>query len=441
VEREHRLLQQQLHRVEKMDAVGRLAGGVAHDFNNILAAILGFSSLLELDLEDRPEQRHMAQQILNAAERGKELVQSIMTFSRTERSERAVVEVGAICREAATMAALSIPGPAVFETEIEPGSLPVVGNATQINRAILNLCINARDALEGNRGTVRLEATRVRAQDAGITSSENPISAAQQPVVRIDPISETRTRAWIGSTDKTAEFYARVRITDNGSGISRGIMEKMFDPFFTTKDVGRGTGLGLASVLGIVKAHGGAIAVDSTFGKASVFDILLPLQAAPAKAAPSQPEASKEPAAALSNMHVLVVDDDPGAGNALSAILQKIGCEASYVSSGAEAVAVVTDEPDWFDLVITDLAMPEMSGLDLADRLREHHFARPIVLASARLQDASLDERARVGIEHTIAKPFTLSEVASVIWSIAGARATEKAEEEARAGTACAASA
>ncbi|WP_119299680.1 response regulator [Dongia deserti] len=435
-EREHSLLQQQLHRVEKMDAVGRLAGGVAHDFNNILAAILGFGSLLELDLEDRPEQRHMAQQILNAAERGKELVQSIMTFSRTEKSERAVVEVGAICREAATMAALSIPGPAVFETEIEPRSLPVVGNATQINRAILNLCINARDALEGNRGTVRLEVARVLAEDAGMIGSAPTLPAAQQAVVSIDPISETQTRAWVGGAGKVAEFYARIRVMDDGSGISRGIMEKMFDPFFTTKDVGRGTGLGLASVLGIVKAHGGAIAVDSTIGKGSIFDILLPLQAAPTETAQAQAAAGKESATVLSDMHVLLVDDDPGAGNALGAILQKVGCEVSYVASGAEALAVVVDEPDWFDLVVTDLAMPEMSGLDLASRLREHRFARPIVLASARLQDASLEERARAGIEYTIAKPFTLSEVAAVIWSIAGARATKKIEENARAGAA-----
>ena len=436
-ERERDQLQQQLHRVEKMDAVGRLAGGVAHDFNNILAAILGFSSLLELDLEDRPEQRGMAQQILAAAERGKELVQSIMTFSRTERSERSVMEVGAICREASIMAAPSMTGPAVFETEIAEGSLPIIGNATQLTQAILNLCINARDALEGNRGTVRLAVDRVPAKDICATM---PATTSSQPaMVRIEPVSATRTRAWIGGADRPCDFYARIRISDTGTGISRGIMEKMFDPFFTTKDVGRGTGLGLASVLGIVKAHGGAIAVDTTLGQGSTFDLLLPLHTAAAKVHGAPAPAGKEPATALSDMHVLLIDDDPGAGNALSAILQKIGCDVSYVGSGAEALEVVADEPDWFDIIITDLAMPGMSGLDLAGRLRALRFARPIVLASARLQDASFEDRARVGIECTIAKPFTLSEVAAVIWSVAGQRATKEVEAQAREEAAAAA--
>jgi CheY-like chemotaxis protein len=135
-------------------------------------------------------------------------------------------------------------------------------------------------------------------------------------------------------------------------------------------------------------------------------------------------------------MHVLVVDDDPGTGDALAAILRKIGCEVSYVGGGAEALEVVADEPDWFDIVITDLSMPEISGLDLAGRLRALNFTRPIVLASARLQDASFEDRARVGIECTIAKPFTLSEVAAVIWSIAGARATRKVDAQAHEGPA-----
>ena len=434
-ERERNQLQQQLHRVEKMDAVGRLAGGVAHDFNNILAAILGFSSLLELDLEDRPEQRSMAQQILTAAERGKELVQSIMTFSRTEKSERSVIEIGVISREAATLAAPSMAGPAVFETEIAEGGLPVIGNATQINQAILNLCINARDALEGNRGTVRLMVDRIPAKDACLAVPASP--TGQSGAARIEPLSATRTRAWIGGADRPCDFYARIRVSDTGSGISRGIMEKMFDPFFTTKDVGRGTGLGLASVLGIAKAHGGAIAVDSTVGQGSTFDLLLPLHAAGSKIQSAPKPAGKEPPA-LADMHILLVDDDPGAGNALSAILQKIGCDVSYVGSGAEALEVVADEPDWFDLIITDLAMPEMSGLDLAGKLRALQFARPIVLASARLQDASFEDRARVGIECTIAKPFTLSEVAAVIWSAVGARATRKVEAQGRAETATA---
>jgi CheY-like chemotaxis protein len=264
-------------------------------------------------------------------------------------------------------------------------------------------------------------------------------AAPQQTIVKIEPLSETRTRAWIGTLGRAPAFYARIRVSDDGTGVDRGIMEKMFDPFFTTKDVGRGTGLGLASVLGIVKSHDGAIVVDSTLGKGTIFDILLPLQEVQAQPVHAAPAMETGAGRSLADMHVLLVDDDPSAGNALEAILRKIGCEVSYCGSGAEALEVIADEPDWFDLVVTDLAMPTMSGLDLAAHLRDRKFARPIVLASARLQDASSEDRARVGIEFVIAKPFTLSEVAAVLWSIAGARGAEK--DKATGDAACAVSA
>ncbi len=420
-EHERALLQEQLHRVEKMDAVGRLAGGVAHDFNNILAAITGFGSLLQFDLEKQPEQRGMVDQIMIAANRGKELVQSIMAFSRAEKAERRTTDVVAACREAATMASMSIEGPAVFETSIEAGPFPVLANTTQITRAIVNLCINARDALEDRRGTVRLEVSRVDI-DGGRSDGlrGGKAGAAEDMVVRFEAVAPDHARGWIGTLSRIGP-HVRIRVSDQGSGIPLDVMQRIFDPFFTTKEVGRGTGLGLSSVLGIVSAHGGAIAIDSVVGKGTTFDLLLPIEVAAEDAAPAGPTNSLAAAGEERNFagtRVLVVDDDSAAGQALAGILERIGCEPSYCQSGAEALEVLADEPDMFDLVMTDLKMPQMSGLELAAKLRTREYLHPIVLVSGRPQDASAQERARLGIELVLTKPFTLREVAGIVWSV-----------------------
>lgn len=428
-ERERALLQEQLHRVEKMDAVGRLAGGVAHDFNNILAAITGFGSLLQMDLEKQPALRAMVDQIMTAAGRGKELVQSIMTFSRAEKAERRTTDVGAACREAATMAAVSIEGPAVFETEIDPNPMPVLANAMQITRAIVNLCINARDALINGKGTIRLEVSRVMI-DGGRASGLARGDKQGEPVVRFDADAPDHARGWIGTLDRVGP-HVRIRVTDQGSGIPLDVMKRIFDPFFTTKEVGRGTGLGLSSVLGIVSAHGGAIAIDSTLGKGTVFDLLLPMEVAadePARQTAMPGETRLADRASLAGTRVLVVDDDEEAGLALAAILEKITCEPSLCQSASEALDLLADEPDMFDLIITDLAMPQISGLELAATLRTRGLRRPIVLVSGRPQDAPAEERARLGIEFVLTKPFTLQEVAGIVWS-----AVNQPEKAARA--------
>lgn len=417
-ERERAEIQEQMHRVEKMDAVGRLAGGVAHDFNNILAAIAGFGALLQLDLENQPEQRAMVDQILIAAGRGKELVQSIMTFSRAEKAERRTTDVAAACREAATMAAMSIEGPAVLETQISSEPMPVLANATQITRAIVNLCINARDALQNNRGTIRLEVARVEidgGRSAGLRGAAADNPKAGESVVRFEEVAPDHARGWIGTLTRAGP-HVRIRVSDQGSGIPLTVMERIFDPFFTTKEVGRGTGLGLSSVLGIVSAHGGAIAIDSVVGKGTVFDLLLPIEASEEHAAEAGTAA--EQSGNIAGARVLVVDDDVAANAALVGILERIGCEPSSCGSGREALELLTDEPDLFDVVITDFNMPEMSGIELAAALRDQSYRKPIVLVTGRAQDAVPADRAKFGIDLVLAKPFSLRDVAGVIWSV-----------------------
>nr|WP_298682188.1 PAS domain-containing sensor histidine kinase [uncultured Dongia sp.] len=421
-EQQREALLQTLHHADKMSAIGRVAGGVAHDFNNILAAISGFASLLELDLGDNPKQRHMLRQIGTAANRGKELVHSIMTFSRAEQADRTVIDAGEICREAATIAGVAMSGRAHFEIDIDAGPLPVFGNVTQIDRAVVNLCLNARDALTNSRGSVRLEVRRVHIDGGRMSGMRGcmSMSPADAPLI-VEAAGPKRTKMLVGLLTYAPAEYLRIRVADDGCGMSEAVMRQMFEPFFTTKNIGEGTGLGLSSVLGIVSAHGGAIAVDSTLGKGTNFDILVPLQPALTELTSAELPLPA-PSASYAAMRVLLVDDDPQTRDALEAILEKVGCEASSCDNAREALAILHDEPDLFDLIITDYIMPEMNGMELAAELRHRGYARPIVLTSGRLQDVSAADREKRGIEVLLQKPFDLRSVGDMLRAVAQRR-------------------
>jgi signal transduction histidine kinase len=414
-EQQRAVLLESLHQADKMSSIGRIAGGVAHDFNNILAAISGFTALLEIDLGDSPKQRHMLQQIAAAATRGKDLVQSIMTFSRAEQAERHPIDAGDICREAATMVGVSISGPATFDIDIEEGPLPILGNLTQIDSAVVNLCINALDALDAGRGKVRLEVRRVHIDGGRLSGMKGNaiLSPAEAPVV-VEQAGANRTRMLVGLLGDAPSDHLRIRVVDDGSGMSEDVMRHMFEPFFTTKNVGQGTGLGLSSVLGIVSAHGGAIAVESTLGKGTVFDLLLPLLPAQEGTRTAAPAASSQQWP-YGGLQILLVDDDPQAREALDLTLQSLGCETAACDSGEEALALVHDEPGLFDLVISDYLMPNMNGIELAARLRDLGFHKPIIITSGRVQDISMTDRARLNIEGLLPKPYSLREVGELV--------------------------
>ncbi|WP_374370930.1 ATP-binding protein [Dongia sp.] len=415
-EQQREALLERLHHVDKMEAIGRLAGGVSHDFNNILAAVSGFGSLLEQDLADRPVQLRMVRQLLTAADRGKELVQSIMAYSRADNVERKLIDVGALCREAAAMAELVMPSGVSFNTTIDEGSLPIFGNAMQINRAVVNLCINARDALANKEGEVCLDVRHVfidGGRSQGMQGRPTP-SRLDAPRI-VETVKDGHSKLRIGVLGQTPGTHVRIRVTDTGCGIPESVMTKMFDPFFTTKDVGEGTGLGLSSVLGIVTAHGGVVSVDSKVDEGTTFDILLPLQAEAVTTVTGAPQRPSSEPSIPAGLKVLVVDDDPESRAAFLAILERLGCEPSECGSAEEALAVLGDEPDMFDLIISDYHMPIVNGLQLISQLRQRGFERPIVLTTGRLQDVPVIERVRLGLEHIIVKPFTLSDVAAVV--------------------------
>ena len=406
------------HQSDRMRSIGRIAGGVAHDFNNILAAISGFTALLEIDLGDRPKQLHMLRQIATAAKRGKDLVQSIMSFGRAEQAERLPIDAGDICREAATTVGASISGPAKFDVDIEEGPLPILGNLAQIDSAVVNLCINALDALTAGRGNVRLEVRRapIDGRLHADMKGNAILSPSEVPVV-VDQADTNRTRMLLGFMGEAPADCLRIRVVDDGCGMSEDVMRHIFEPFFTTKNVGQGTGLGLSSVLGIVSAHGGAIAVDSTLGKGTIFDLLLPLLPAQEATQTAAPAASSQQWP-YGGLHILLVDDDPLAREALDLTLQSLGCETAACDSGEEALALMHDEPELFDLVISDYLMPNMNGIELAARLCERGFRQPIVITSGRIKDIAMTDRARLNIEGLLPKPYSLREVSELVGRI-----------------------
>lgn len=405
-----------LHHIDKMEAVGRLAGGVAHDFNNILAAISGFGSLLEQDLADRPEQRQMVRKVMAAANRGKDLVQSIMTYSRADRVDFAVVDAAVVCREAAAMVNTMMAGKARFDVTIDPHDMLFSGNATQINRAVVNLCINSRDALGEKGDTILLDVRPVYVDGGRMKGMQNqPSTSAIDAPVLIESLPGNRTKMLVGVLAGAPDTYARIRVRDNGIGISEEIMKRMFEPFFTTKQAGTGTGLGLSSLLGIVVAHGGGIMVESAIGEGTTFDIFLPLLADVVRATAEEAPPAHKQFVAAQGLRLLLVDDDGQSREALRVILEKLGCDVSVCESAQEALVVLTEEPDLFDVVVTDYLMPEINGLQMVATLRARGFDRPIVLTTGNIEDASTAERARLGIDHVIGKPFTVTEVANVL--------------------------
>jgi signal transduction histidine kinase len=422
-EAQRRALVEKLHSMDKMDAVGRLASGVAHDFNNILAAIYGFGAMLKSDLREQPEQLRMAQQILSASERGKELVQSIMAFSRAEKAERHVTEMTALCREASVMAGLSILGPSVFNVDIEDASIATVCNPTQINRVIVNLCVNARDALIDGRGTVTLDVRRVFIDGGRLSGMRGAAIGMPDDTPSLFESPEPgHTKMLIGLLADGPGQYLRIRVTDNGSGIPEPVMRRMFEPFYTTKGIGEGTGLGLASVLGITAAHGGAMMVDSTVGAGTVFDVFLPIANAPARTM------SGDSAAHGFGLNILVVGDDPGSTDALCGEIAKVGCDPFKCDQPADAFEALAGDSHLIDAVMIDFSSAS-SGLDFAAALRAEGYTMPIVIAET-IQGSGASNRASLDIDFTLPKPIAPRDLAGVVAVLIQKRARKESPAE-----------
>jgi nitrogen-specific signal transduction histidine kinase/CheY-like chemotaxis protein len=379
-DKEH--LEAQLRQSQKMEAIGTLAGGIAHDFNNILGAILGYGELAQEHSVRDSALRRYVDNVMHAAGRAKVLVDRILGFSRSGLGERVHVHVQSVVEESLELIAASLPAHIRLEKKLAAGDSAVIGDSTQLHQVAMNLCANAVHALDRG-GTLTVLLERVRLTE-GRSLSRGTLSAGT---------------------------YARLVIKDTGAGIPPEVFERIFDPFFTTKQVGEGTGLGLSLVHGIVTDLGGAIDVKTAVGHGTSFEIWLPLAAEAGKPA-------VETARELTRGHgetVLIVDDEPMLVALAEEMLAELGYEPVGYNSSSAALRAFRAEPQRFDLVLTDEAMPDLVGIELAGEIRRIRPDVPIVLMSGHGGVRLAKRAADIGVNEVLHKPLQRGDLAESI--------------------------
>ena len=385
-------LEGQLRQSQKMEAIGTLAGGIAHDFNNILAAILGNTALARQDLGAGAPVADRLEQIRLAGERGRSLVQQIVAFSRRQPPERLPQQLQPVLEEASRLLRSTLPALVRLELRLTPEPLYVHADATQLQQVLLNLCTNAWHAMSGGAGRIVIGLERVL-----------PDAPADDP-----------------ATDLVPSPQAHLWVADDGQGMDEATRQRIFEPFFTTKPLGKGTGLGLAVVHGIVSAHGGSITVASTPGGGTRFDMHFALIDRPAPPSPVAPAAASTSGGG--GEHLLYVDDDPVMGAMVQALLQRAGYRVSVFEDPREALAHASASDKPLDLVVTDYNMPGLSGLDLARDLLRLRPGLPVIISSGHVTEALRDEAALAGVRHVMQKEYTLEQLAALVQrSLAGA--------------------
>ena len=384
-------LENRLQQAAKMEAIGQLAGGVAHDFNNILGAIIGFAGFIIQDATPDSQNHDFAQRILAAANRGKDMVDQIMAFAETRAVSQGVADLRQVVEHSRELLAPSMYPGAILETELPPTPLLVRGNNVQIGQMINNLIINGRDALDGGGGEIVIETG----------------AASQAEIESFRKFSNSPLERLVGEP-ADGIGYARLSVYDSGSGIAPEIIDRIFEPFFSTKGLQRGTGLGLAVVHGVIRAHGGFCHLRSAIGKGTAFTIYLPLAADSAARSPS-------PAKGGGLGRVLIVDDEPEIADMLSIGLERLGYATVAVQDPLTALVAIEEDPSAFDSLLTDLQMPMMSGLELIAKARESAPHLRTVLCTGNASGMTEAEARSQGADALLFKPVEIQLLATLL--------------------------
>jgi len=380
-EEERKNLESQLHQAQKMESIGTLAGGIAHDFNNILSSVIGYTELALDDAKREALQHENLLEVLIAGNRAKALVKQILTFSRQVDQEQKPIQVKPIVKEALKLLRASIPTTIDIKENVQSNSL-VIGDSTQIHQVLMNLCTNAAHAMENNGGLLTVSLSDVELDSSFVSNHPN---------LKPGP-------------------YINLTVTDTGHGMSYDVMKKIFDPFFTTKETGKGTGMGLSVVHGIVRSHGGDIYVYSEPGKGSTLRVYLPAIKSRLK-----PEESVERLIPTGTERILFIDDEPAIMKMGKQILESLGYDVVARISSMEALALFKAKKERFDLVITDMTMPHITGEKLAEELMQIRLDIPVILCTG--FSSRIDEQKALskGIRAFIFKPFIKRELAEAI--------------------------
>ena len=378
-------MEAQLQQAQKMEAIGTLAGGIAHDFNNILGAILGYAQLAGMDLSENSKSHRHIEQILKASDRAKSLVGQILAFSRENKPEKFPVDIGIIVKEALKLLRASLPANIEIRQNVTSNLGTVMADQTQVHQIMMNLCTNALHAMERNGGLLEVVLVPVELKEE---------DAAAYPDIKPDR-------------------YLKLSVTDSGHGMDSATVSRIFDPYFTTKDIDEGTGLGLATVHGIVKDHGGIIKVYSEPGSGTSFQIYLPCIE---DNVITEEKVSKP--LSTGTEQILFLDDDKVLADIGEKMLKKLGYRVNSRTSPYEALEAFKANPSKYDMVITDMTMPGMTGDILAKEILKIRYNIPIIICTGFSKMMSPEKASKMGIKDFLMKPFTMSDLSKSIRTV-----------------------
>jgi len=389
---EHQELVDQLHQKNKMEAVGVMAGGIAHNFNNNLSIILGNIELSKRKLTDSPKISNYLENAKIAVLRSRDLIKQIMLYSSQSKQRKVPVRLDLLVDETLQLLRATIPATINLQQQFSADSrmLTISADSSQLQECLINLCNNAAHAMEEKGDlTIALKSTSLAKQDI-------PFQYDTQPGT-----------------------YASISVTDSGCGMSQDIVDKMFDLFYTTKPIDQGTGVGLSTVQGIVKGHGGMIKVQSSVGKGTTFDLFFPI----IETSEIMNDPSGEMPLFSGKEHILFIDDNGALAQLGAEMLSEMGYQVTAISDSQEALNLFTENPDHFDLVITDQTMPDMTGEELIQQIKQHRSTVPTIICTGYSSKVNEIEAKKLGVSAFLMKPLTLASLSQMVRQVLDERA------------------
>ena len=378
-----RELEEQLRQAQKMEAIGNLTGGIAHDFNNILGVIIGNSEIAMLDLPQESEPYQSFEEIKTAAIRARDIVRQLLSFSRKSVRVCKPMLLQTVLQESLTFMRSTIPSSIEIEREFLEEKTVIDGDPTGIYQIMVNLCTNAAQAMEDGPGTLTITLDTIDAFLAGVDKKQFPESGK----------------------------FARIMVSDTGKGIPEEHLHQIFDPYFTTKDIGKGTGIGLSVVHGIVKGHKGVISVESRQGEGTVFTLLLPM----ASNLSEEEGTGEETATVQGEGRILLVDDELSLLEINRKMLERCGYLVDSFTNPVDSLVAFMKNPDNYNLVITDFTMPYMTGDLLAKEIWSINPEMPVILSTGFEDKINEQQALDLGIRHYLRKPLSMQKLAEMV--------------------------